>query len=136
MSIEEWQSIANQVKYDYAKDNYFTELKDAEIIQNRANLMMTFEQGGLLGKYYSHKWARRQILKQSDEDIEEQDEQINEEQNDPRWAPQDQQAPTDDQQDDGSEQQDQGDDDGDDNKMEILRQALIVKKQMEEKSAI
>jgi hypothetical protein len=135
MTIEEWQTITNQVKYDYAKDNYFTELKDAEIIQNRANLLMTFEQGGILGKYYSHTWARRQLLKQSDEDIEEQDEQITEEQNDPRWAPQDQQAPTDDQQDDGSGQQDQGDDGGDDNKMEILRQALIVKKQMEEKSA-
>ena len=135
MTIEEWQTITNQVKYDYAKDNYFTELKDAEIIQNRANLLMTFEQGGLLGKYYSHTWARRQLLKQSDEDIEEQDEQITEEQNDPRWAPQDQQTPTDDQQDDGQQQPDQTDDGDDTDKMEILRQALIVKKQMEEKSA-
>jgi hypothetical protein len=57
------------------------------------------------------------------------------EQNDPRWAPQDQQAGQDDQQDDGADQQDQGDDGGDDDKMEILRQALVVKKQMEEKGA-
>ena len=87
MSIEEWQGIAAKIKFDFAKDNYFTELKDAEIIQNRAQLMMTLEQGGLLGKYYSHHWARRNILQQSDDDIEEQDEQIAEEQQDPRWAP-------------------------------------------------
>jgi hypothetical protein len=87
MSIEDWQNISADIKYDYAKDNYFTELKDAEIIQNRAQLMMTIEQGGLLGKYYSHKWARRNILHQSDDVIEEQDEEIKEEESDPRWNP-------------------------------------------------
>jgi hypothetical protein len=87
MSIEDWQNIAADVKYDYAKDNYFTELKDAEVIQNRAQLMMTLEQGGMLGKYYSHRWARKNILHQSDDDIEEQDEQIQEEESDPRWNP-------------------------------------------------
>jgi hypothetical protein len=134
MSIEEWQSIVNRVKFDFAKDNYFTELKDAEILQNRLNLMMTTEQGGLLGKYYSHKWARRNILRQTDQDIEEQDEQIAEEQNDPRWAPQDAGAAP--EQDQDGQQQDTGDGDGndaEDAKVEQLRQAAIVKKSMEEK---
>jgi len=99
MSIEEWQSIAAKIRFDFAKDNYFTELKDSEILQNRAQLMMTLEQGGLIGKYYSHTWARRNVLMQSDDDIEEQDEEISEEQQDPRWNPMDQ----------GQDQQDQGD---------------------------
>lgn len=88
MSIEDWQKISPQIKYDYAKDNYFTELKDTEILQNRAQLLMSFEQGELLGKYYSYKWARRNILQQSDDEIETQDEQIEEEANsdDERWA--------------------------------------------------
>lgn len=87
MSIEDWQNIAADIKFDFAKDNYFTELKDAEMIQNRANLMMTMDQGGLLGKYYSHHWARRNILQQSDNDIEEIDKEIQEEEDDPRWNP-------------------------------------------------
>lgn len=87
MSIEDWQNIAADIKYDFAKDNYFTELKDAEIIQNRSNLLMTMEQGGMLGKYYSHTWARKNILHQSDDDIEEQDKEIKEEESDPRWNP-------------------------------------------------
>lgn len=134
MSIEEWYQIANDVKYDFARDNYFTELKDAEIMQNRANLMMTFEQGGLIGKYYSHDWARRQILRQSDDDIEEQDEQISEEQADPRWnaptpeMPDDQQSPEDS---NNVNSEDQSTEDSDSD--EKVRQALLIKKQMEEK---
>jgi hypothetical protein len=87
MSIEDWQNIAADIKYDFAKDNYFTELKDAEVIQNRAQLMMTMDQGNLLGRYYSHEWARRNILQQSDDDIEEMDKEIEEEKDDPRWQP-------------------------------------------------
>lgn len=132
MSINEWQQISNEVKYDFARDNYFTELKDAEIMQNRANLMMTFEQGGLLGKYYSYDWARRQILRQSDDDIEEQDEKINEEQADPRWNPP---APEmgDDMQQPPEQSADVNSDAEDDDSDEKIRQATLIKKQMEEK---
>jgi hypothetical protein len=135
MSIEEWQQIANEVKYDFSRDNYFTELKDAEIMQNRANLMMTFEQGGLVGKYYSHSWARRQILRQSDEDIEEQDEQINEEQADPRWNPPmpemgDGQQGSDNQ---AGVNSGGGQPSDDVNPDEKIRQAILTKKQMEKK---
>lgn len=132
MSIEEWQQIINEVKYDFARDNYFTELKDAEIMQNRAQLMMTMEQGGLVGKYYSHEWARRNILRQSDDDIEEQDKQINAEQGDPRWNPpmpddgSDLESPVDDQDTEPSQ-------DEDDDKIKQLKQAMLIKKQMEEK---
>lgn len=132
MSIEEWQQIANEVKYDFARDNYFTELKDAEIMQNRAQLMMTMEQGGLVGKYYSHEWARRNILRQSDDDIEEQDEQINSEQGDPRWNPAPDMGP--DQDDAPQDDAAQGDEaDEDDDKIAQLKQAMVVKRQMEEK---
>ena len=93
MSIEDWNKISAEVKYDYAKDNYFTELKDTEILQNRAQLLMSFEQGSLLGKYYSYHWARRNILQQSDDAIEKMDKEIGEEisSGDERWQPVDQQ---------------------------------------------
>jgi len=83
MSIEDWQNISQLVKFDFAKDNYFTELKDAEILENRINLMRNAQD--MIGKYYSHDWARKNILQQQDDLIEEMDEQIEEEQNDPRW---------------------------------------------------
>ena len=85
MTIEDWQNIAADVKYDFAKDNYFTELKDGEILDNRINLARNMQD--MIGKYYSQEWLRKNILQQSEDDIEEMDKQIEEETNsgDPRW---------------------------------------------------
>jgi hypothetical protein len=85
MSIEDFDNIQQDIKYDFAKDNYFAELKDGEMIENRVNLVRNVQE--FLGKYWSHEWARKKILHQSDEDIEEMDEQIDEEANsgDERW---------------------------------------------------
>lgn len=79
MTIEDWQLIEAHIKFNYAKDNYFTELKDAEVLENRVNLMALLEQSQMIGKYYSRDWARKHVLQQSEEDIEQQDEQIEEE---------------------------------------------------------
>ena len=85
MSIEDWQNISGDIYFDFAKDNYFTELKDGEILDNRINLARNMQD--MLGKYYSHEWLRKNILQMSEDDIEEMDEQINEEANsgDLRW---------------------------------------------------
>lgn len=79
MTIEDWQKIEPKIKFDFAKDNYFDELKTAEIMENRINLMSLLENGQMIGRYYSRDWARKNILQQSEDDIEEQDEQIREE---------------------------------------------------------
>ena len=85
MTIEEWQEICNDITYDYAHDNYFNELKDNEIAEGRINLARNFQD--MVGKYYSHTWVRRNILQQSDDDIEEMDAEIEAENGsgDPRW---------------------------------------------------
>lgn len=85
MTIEDFNNIAADIKFDFAKDNYFSELKDGEILDNRINLARNMQD--MVGKYYSQEWLRKNILQQSDDDIEEQDEQIAEEMNsgDPRW---------------------------------------------------
>jgi hypothetical protein len=90
MTIEDWQNIYSDINYNFAKDNYFTELKDAEVLQNRINVMTQFINGGIIGKYYSQEWARKNILQQDEDLIEEMDEQISQELNDPKWAPLDQ----------------------------------------------
>ena len=85
MTIEDFNNIAANLKFDFAKDNYFSELKDGEIIDNRINLARNMQD--MVGKYYSQEWLRKNILQQSEDDIENMDEQIEEEQNsgDPRW---------------------------------------------------
>jgi hypothetical protein len=89
VSIEDWENISADIKYDYARDNYFTELKDADILQNRVNLMSTMISSQMIGTYYSHEWARKNVLQQSENTIKEMDQQIDEEMTDPRWNPPD-----------------------------------------------
>ena len=85
MSIEDFQNIAPDIRYEFSKDNFFTELKDAEILENRLNIMSNMVQNQFVGTYYSHEWARRNVLHQTEDQIEEMDKQIEEESTDPKW---------------------------------------------------
>lgn len=87
LTQEDWQQISPFVKFIYARDNFFAELKDAEILRERMNTLQQMMQGGIVGKYYSHRWVRVNILKQTDEEMEEIDQQIAEEQNNPLLNP-------------------------------------------------
>ena len=84
-TVEDWNDIVQDIKYTYSRDNYTSELKDAEMTAARSDLARSLQD--MAGKYYSHSWIRKQILRQSDDDIELMDKQIEEENNsdDPRW---------------------------------------------------
>ena len=74
---EEWDDLSSDISVDFIEDNYFAELKEAEILTARIEMLDTL--GENIGKYYSTKWIRNNILKQSDEDIERIDKEIEEE---------------------------------------------------------
>jgi hypothetical protein len=83
MTIEDFQRISKFFRYDYAKDSYFVELKDAQILNGRVELAHAMID--LVGRYYSNTWLRKNVLKQTDEDIEENDDQIAEESMNPQY---------------------------------------------------
>ena len=74
---EDWEVMSEHIQYDFLYDNHFTELKEAELQNERMALLATVEP--YIGKYYSQDWVRRQVLRQSDEEILEQDEKIEKE---------------------------------------------------------
>ena len=74
---EEWQTFKEQIYYDYVKDNNFTELRDAELLQNRVQTLSIVDP--YVGRYYSAEWVRKNILQQTDEDMLAIDEQIKKE---------------------------------------------------------
>ena len=80
MTIEEWQDIKNKIRYDFQQDNHFTELKDSEILRERLQSLDSIQ--NYVGEYYSKEWVRKNILRMSDEDIEEMEEQIAQEKDD------------------------------------------------------
>lgn len=71
VSIEDWQNIEADIRYAFAHDNYFNELKDGEIRDGRINQAIAAQE--LADKYFSHEWIRKDILKQTDDDIREQE---------------------------------------------------------------
>jgi len=66
---EEWREFKEDIWYDFKKDNNFDELKEAELLTNRLQVLAAADP--FVGKYFSQLWIRKNILQQTDEDIEE-----------------------------------------------------------------
>ena len=74
---EEWDKFKEDIFYDYKKDNNFTELKEAELLQQRLQLVTVIDP--FVGKYYSQEWVKKNVLRLTDEQIEEMQKQIDSE---------------------------------------------------------
>ena len=77
---EEWDDISSKIKYDYLEDNHYSELKDAEILGQRVQILQQLDP--FVGKYYSEAWIRRNVLRLDDEDIEQIEKEIEDEKDD------------------------------------------------------
>ena len=60
-------------------------MKNTEILRDRISMLRDVDD--YAGKYYSHEWIRRNVLYQTEEDMEEIDKQIIEEMDNPQYAP-------------------------------------------------
>ena len=74
---EDWNIMEEHIQYDFLYDNHFAELKDAELLSERLNMVQIAEP--YIGKYFSQDYVRRKILRQTDIEIIEQDEIIKKE---------------------------------------------------------
>ena len=68
---EDWEKMNEHIQYDFLYDNHFAELKDAELLNERLNMVQVAEP--YVGKYFSQDYVRRKILRQTDVEILEQD---------------------------------------------------------------
>jgi hypothetical protein len=59
------------------QDTHFAELKNAEILREKIGTLREIDE--FVGKYYSTTWVRKNVLMQSDEDIEELNKEIEDE---------------------------------------------------------
>lgn len=66
---EEWKEFKEDIWYDFKKDNNFDEIKEAELLNMRIDILTKI--APFVGTYYSTIWVRKNILKQDDDDLEE-----------------------------------------------------------------
>ena len=66
---EEWDKIKEHIQYDFLQDGHFAELRDTEILRERLDMLGQVEP--YVGNFFSKTWVQKNILRQTDDEIEE-----------------------------------------------------------------
>jgi len=77
LTTDDWKEISTNITFDFARDNYFAQLKEMQILNERMTSIMNMQP--VIGKYISHTWIRKNVLLQSEDDMEQMDKEIAEE---------------------------------------------------------
>ncbi len=64
---EDWKELKNELNFVFNTDNYFWDLKEAEIRSERLKALSFVEP--YIGKYFSTEYVRKVVLKQTEEEI-------------------------------------------------------------------
>lgn len=75
---EEWNDWKEEIFFDFLQDTYLTESKDAELFTSRLGLMRDITD--YVGEYVSKEYVYKNVLRMSDDEIEEEKERIKKEQ--------------------------------------------------------
>ena len=71
---EDWVDMRDRIRYIWAKDSHFMELKNSEVLRDRFELAAQAEE--YVGKYISKEYLRKSILQQTSEQVEALDKQM------------------------------------------------------------
>ena len=74
LTDKDWEQIKEKIQYRYAQDQYFAEMKNAENMRNRIDLLMQIQP--FIGAYFSQQYAMTEILRMSKKDIDQMKKQI------------------------------------------------------------
>ena len=66
-SIDEWKELREQIHYDFLKDNNFSELREAELMAARLQLISQVDP--YVGTYFSKAWVKKHVLQFDEEGI-------------------------------------------------------------------
>jgi hypothetical protein len=81
----DWDQIAEKINYQYAEDQFFKEMKDAENLRNRIDVLNQMQP--YVGTYYSKNFVMRNVLRLSDDEIDSMKEEMTEESPDVEEVP-------------------------------------------------
>jgi hypothetical protein len=73
----DWDNHKTNFKIDYARDNYFAESKESEILKERIQTLDMMQQ--YVGDYYTKDWVMRNVLKFSEEDMKNMEQDVEDE---------------------------------------------------------
>jgi hypothetical protein len=77
MNQEEWDSISQNIRFDFSSDSYFTESKNIEMLKERLSILR--DVGDFSGKFFSERWIRKTILQMTEQEADAMQDEINKE---------------------------------------------------------
>lgn len=66
---EDWTLIKGDLRFNWHSDTHFIEMQDIEVMKSRVEILSQIED--FTGTYYSREWVRKNILQQTEEEIDE-----------------------------------------------------------------
>lgn len=76
-SIKEWEEFREHISYTFKNDNNFAEMRDAELVRERVTLLTQVQP--YIGLYYSNSWIKRNVLRLSEDEVDQMNKEIEEE---------------------------------------------------------
>ena len=77
ITLEDWSNIKEHIQYDFLQDGHFAELKEAELLRDRLEVLQTVE--SYVGTFFSKKWVQKNVLSMTEAEIDEMQDEINKE---------------------------------------------------------
>ncbi len=74
ITANDWNEWKSYIAYDYIEDNYFSELKESEMMRERFEMLGTVDE--YAGKYVSIEWIAKNVLKMDEDSMKEMEDQI------------------------------------------------------------
>jgi len=71
---QDWDNWKTYIAYDFIEDNYFSELKESEMMRERFEMLGTVDE--YAGKYVSIEWIAKNVLKMDEDSMKEMEDQI------------------------------------------------------------
>ena len=76
----DWDTWKEDITVEYARDNYFSELKESELLKERLQTLDMIQPH--VGEYFTKDWVMKNVLKLSEEDTKELDKEVDDENQD------------------------------------------------------
>ena len=77
ISLEDWPKIKEHIQYDFLQDGHFAELKEAELLKDRLDVLQSVE--SYIGTFFSKRWAQKNVLNMTESEIDDMQKEMNKE---------------------------------------------------------
>jgi len=74
ISLNDWDNMKEHIQYDFMKDGHFSELKEAELLNDRIQTLDSIQ--SYIGTFFSKQYVLKTVLRMNDSEIQDMQDQI------------------------------------------------------------